>query len=167
MLRACFRYGWYITRHKWFVLLECWRIGLYWRGIVHDLSKLRPSEFFPYASHFYGHTKPQEPRAFDVAWLRHVHRNPHHWQHWNIIDDGSAVCQAFEMPETCVQEMVCDWAGAARAQHVQAPAEDPTDRLAIRAWYRRNGPKMLLHPATRALCESLIYLADNSAEVEV
>ena len=49
-----FKYFHYIIRHKWFVFLECYKEGIIWRGITHDLSKFLPSEFFPYANHFYG-----------------------------------------------------------------------------------------------------------------
>jgi len=48
------RYCWYICRHKWFVFLACCRLGIPFAGIVHDLSKFRPSEFIPYARNFYG-----------------------------------------------------------------------------------------------------------------
>lgn len=24
---------------------------------------------------------------FNRAWLLHIHRNPHHWQHWVLIND--------------------------------------------------------------------------------
>ena len=44
----------YIFRHKWFVSVECRKAGIAWRGVIHDLSKLRPSEFVPYASYFMG-----------------------------------------------------------------------------------------------------------------
>ena len=50
-----FKYASYVLRHKLFVGLECFKVGLFWRGLVHDLSKLRPSEWLPYARHFYGH----------------------------------------------------------------------------------------------------------------
>ncbi len=43
----------YIARHKWYVMNECFKEGLIWRGIVHDMSKLLPSEFIPYANFFY------------------------------------------------------------------------------------------------------------------
>ncbi|MFR1480703.1 MAG: DUF5662 family protein [Hydrogeniiclostridium mannosilyticum] len=26
-------------------------------------------------------------QAFQRAWLLHIHRNPHHWQHWVLIND--------------------------------------------------------------------------------
>ena len=34
-----------ITHHKCLVLHYCFRMGLYWQGIVHDLSKYSPTEF--------------------------------------------------------------------------------------------------------------------------
>ncbi len=43
----------YVIRHKWYVGMACFRNGLYWRAIVHDLSKLLPSELIPYARFFY------------------------------------------------------------------------------------------------------------------
>ena len=48
------KYLWYVIRHKWFVFVECCKDGIAWQGLVHDLSKLRLSEFMPYATHFYG-----------------------------------------------------------------------------------------------------------------
>lgn len=35
-------YLWYVLRHKYFVFVECCRLGVPWRGLVHDLSKLSP-----------------------------------------------------------------------------------------------------------------------------
>lgn len=53
------KYFWYVIRHKWYVMLACFERrnihnGMVWLGIIHDWSKFRPSEFFPYAEHFYG-----------------------------------------------------------------------------------------------------------------
>ena len=95
-----FKYFWYIIRHKWFVMLACFDMGLYWQGIVHDLSKLLPSEFFPYANFFYGkkkevrdstgYYKPTDTgdKAMDFAWLLHQKRNKHHWQWWVLPEDN-------------------------------------------------------------------------------
>jgi len=96
------RYLRYLVRHRWFVMLECWKRGLYWRGLVHDLSKFLPSEWFAYARHFYG-PKPQADAdgiiwttnadsmadaAFDLAWMRHQRRNDHHWQAFVLREDS-------------------------------------------------------------------------------
>jgi len=32
----------YLLRHKWFVMLECFKEGLFWLGLTHDLSKFSP-----------------------------------------------------------------------------------------------------------------------------
>jgi hypothetical protein len=47
-------YAKYILRHKWFVFWYCASKGLWWRGLMHDMSKMFPSEWGPYAEFFYG-----------------------------------------------------------------------------------------------------------------
>lgn len=82
------RYFWYIVRHKWFVFLECLRIGVpLWAAIIHDWQKFTPSEFKVYAVNFFGPwKKDNRPRwlvdAFERAWLHHLHYGPHHWDYW-------------------------------------------------------------------------------------
>lgn len=144
----------YVTRHRWFVFLECCKMGIPWRGIVHDLSKYRPSEWFAYANYFYkpkgvrdetGYYKPTDTgdEAFDFAWLLHQKRNDHHWQWWVLpIDDGGLKC--LPMSLEAKKEMLCDWRGAGRAQGYG----DNT-----KAWYLKNRSKMLLHPDSRWLIE--------------
>ena len=34
-----------ITTHKMWVMRYCFKIGLYWQGLTHDLSKYSPTEF--------------------------------------------------------------------------------------------------------------------------
>lgn len=51
-IRAVLGYLGYIARHKWFVFVECCRLGIPWRGIAHDLSKLSPAEFGAYMRYF-------------------------------------------------------------------------------------------------------------------
>lgn len=145
----------YLFRHKWFVLIECWKRGLYWQGITHDLSKLLPSEFFPYADYFFdynkknvrpktGYYKPADTghSAFDLAWLMHQRRNKHHWQWWVLIDENGKK-KVFEMTHKYRVEMLCDWIGAGKAQ----------GSLGVRAWYGKNYRKMDLHPKTREWIE--------------
>ena len=110
------RYLWYVLRHRWFVFLACCSADVPWRGLVHDLSKFRSSEFIPYARYFYG-TQPVSPvkqEAFDKAWLLHQHRNAHHWQHWVLREDDGGT-KLVEMPDAYLREMVSDWVGAGRS----------------------------------------------------
>jgi hypothetical protein len=150
------RYLWYLLRHKWYVLLASWKYGCLWLGIVHDLSKFYPSEFFAYAEYFYGKWREAEEKDpsehermklnFDLAWLYHQRRNPHHHQFWvQLKDDG--IDDPMEMPEIYVREMLADWEGAGRAIH---------GRIETLEWYEKNWHKMLLHPLTRSMVEKLL-----------
>lgn len=149
----------YVVRHRWYVMLECFRVGLIWRGLVHDLSKFLPSEFFPYARFFHekdgakkqrrdktGYYKPDDTgdAVFDRAWFMHQARNRHHWQYW-VLARGDGTQYAFAMPNHDWLEMVCDWHGAARAQGIKTQRGD---RLSVRAWWWANREKMRLHPYT-------------------
>jgi hypothetical protein len=143
---------------------------------MHDLSKLSPSEFFPYMnwfsdSVFNGYRKSsggvrgiymftgcglesvdimdevdRRQKDFDLAWNSHIHKNPHHWQHWVLREDSGAT-KVLEMPEVYVKEMVCDWVGAGIAI---------TGKREVREWYAKNKEKIVLHPETRKFVEQLL-----------
>jgi len=149
----------YVVRHKWFVMLACFKVGLYWRGITHDLSKFRPSEFIPYARFFYGIPNKRRDgtgyykatdtgdKDFDFAWLLHQKRNQHHWQWWMLPEDDGGI-KLIEMPDRFILEMVCDWRGAGKAQR------NPTSTV---EWYLANKDKMQLHPNTIDKLEDLLF----------
>lgn len=156
----------YVLRHKWFVMLECWKRGLYWRGFVHDLTKFLPCEWNPYVDYFYGKKgddvtkgrtkdgvyKPDNrPKAFDYAWLHHQKFNKHHWQYWILIKDQEEPL-VLPMPDKYVIEMLCDWRGAGRAQgNVESDSWIET-----KMWYERNRTNMQLHPFTRDYVEMFL-----------
>ena len=162
-MKKHFKYLSYALRHKWYVMIECFKSGLIWRGIVHDLSKFYPSEWFPYAYYFYGkkeddiskgrnktgYYKPGESGddAFDRAWLFHQHRNPHHWQWWVLTQDEDDD-KVLEIDREFMLEMYCDWKGAGRAQK---------NGVETKEWYEANKNKMKLHWKTRSQIELLIY----------
>jgi len=139
------RYLWYVIRHKWYVSIACFKVGLYWRGITHDMSKLRPSEFFPYAKFFYGSSYNQH--EFDFAWLLHQKRNKHHWQWWILREDDGGT-KVFQMDLESVEEMVCDWIGAGRAINGKNDCVE---------WYRANRHKMQLNPRDVTYLDAKLY----------
>ncbi|MCK5612491.1 hypothetical protein KAR91_62035 [Candidatus Pacearchaeota archaeon] len=126
-----FRYLNYVIRHRWYVFLECRKLGIIRLGLVHDWSKFRPSEFIPYARHFYGkgkagisegrdktgYYKPTDTGDpdFDFAWLLHQKRNRHHWQSW-ILPTSRKGTKLLPVPKKYVMEMLADWIGASKAQ---------------------------------------------------
>lgn len=151
----------YVTRHRWYVFVECCKLWIPWRGILHDLSKYSYKEWFAYVEAFYGefgysfdsnrdlfdkllHKEVME--AFDYAWLHHQKKNPHHWQYWLLQNDEDGL-YPLEMPIDYAKEMVADWKGASRA----IKGYDDTIN-----WYERNKDKIQLHERTREYVEYLI-----------
>jgi hypothetical protein len=133
----------YLALHKFFVF----RAGLLtgaplYRLIIHDWSKLRPSEWVPYREFFYGERTADVKAKFERAWLSHVHWNKHHWDHWTTKDGNTF--KALPMPDKYVREMVADWAGAGRAIK---------GKWDLSEWYQKNSSDMLLHLRTRIAVE--------------
>ena len=173
MIRAHLSYLNYVLRHKWYVFRECQRVGITWRGIVHDFSKFSRAEWEPYVCTFYnpdgskrdvrdatGHYDPTTlGKAFDVAWLHHIQHNPHHWQHWVLLEDSGAV-KPLDMPSVYIWEMIADWYGAGRAIH-GAPLRCESSIYhyeELRSWYLANRDKMQMHEHTRRRVEFWIGL---------
>lgn len=152
-MRAHLRYGSYVARHKWFVLRAGLRVGApLWRLLIHDWSKMTPAEWGPYVRSFYGGERTPQVRAdFDKAWLHHIHRNPHHWQHWLLQEDEGGL-KYLPIPEGLVREMVADWMGAGRAI---------TGRWDVASWYAANREKIKLHGDARTLVDRLIPREDS------
>lgn len=80
---------------------------------AHDASKTDPEEYYAYDDYFYNRKSSRSymiVEDFQEAFLKHLHKNPHHWQHWVLIPDSSGEPQkAIFMPYNYVLEMVCDW----------------------------------------------------------
>lgn len=75
----------------------------------HDLSKYYVEEYYAYDSYFYGGNRSYDcVNNFNLAWLGHIHKNPHHWQHWVLINDDEGTI-ALDMPYNYIIEMICDW----------------------------------------------------------
>ena len=70
----------------------CFKVGLYAQGLLHDLSKYSPSEFFVGAAYYQGNRSPNNAEREDIgyssAWLHHKGRNKHHYEYW--VDYNSA-----------------------------------------------------------------------------
>lgn len=170
-MKIYYKYLKYVLRHKWYVMIECFREGLIWRGLMHDFSKFFPTEFIPYANFFYGEKESNIEKdrnktdyynqtdirdmAFDFAWLLHQKRNRHHWQWWLLPEDGGGV-KILEMQEPFFTEMICDWVGAGKAQGHFSPNDDRYFETI--KWYQENGNKMQLHQKTRERIESIFKL---------
>jgi len=142
----------YIVEHRRNVRKVCFKMGLYWQGLIHDLSKYSPAEFKAYAIKFFGgdyaYKYFEVESEFEKAWLHHQHKNPHHWQYWvqlKTYKDKTANYEAHEIPFKYTKEMICDWI----AMGIKF------NDTAIE-YYNKNKDKMILHETTRKRVEGLL-----------
>jgi hypothetical protein len=161
----------YILKHKWFVFIECCKLGMPFRGLIHDRSKFGLTEFKAYALYFfatmpkwdevkhysptmsYKWSKDYAKEIFDVAWLHHQRYNKHHWEYWvnykRIGDTQTFLAEPMKMPNKYMKEMLADWRGAGRAIN----GKDDT-----KEFYLKNKDKIILHPETRKWIEGQLNI---------
>ena len=72
-----------ITKHRHMVIYHCFKAGIGFQGLFHDLSKYTPTELRTGAKYYVGYRSPNdlERRAegYSTAWLHHQGRNKHHF----------------------------------------------------------------------------------------
>jgi hypothetical protein len=117
---------------------------------VHDRSKWTEAEFHHYARQFHGDAG--NPNGFAGAWLHHLHKNNHHWQHY-IFPDGFSLkgsdleAGVMPMPEKYALEMIADWMGSS---YVYTGSWD------MALWLDKNTQKILLHSRTAEYVKKIL-----------
>lgn len=112
----------------------------------HDDTKTIPDEYEAYDEYFYGKKKKTTEQNMRIAWLAHIHRSPHHWQHWLLVtDDMGAI--PLDMPIEYIIEMICDWWSFSWAND---------DVWEIFDWYDKNKKHMKMSKRTRKTVEDIL-----------
>lgn len=117
-----------VHTHRKNVRELCFKCGLIWQGLTHDLSKYSPTEFLPGIKYWTGTKSPHESeiaeKGYSVAWLHHMGTNKHHPEYW--IDPAHTATEPAqspnpnvdwifcEMPFKYVAEMFCDRVAASK-----------------------------------------------------
>ena len=156
-----------ITKHRHRVIVHCFRAGIGWQGLRHDLSKYSPTEFWTGARFYTGTRSPNErerdARGYSVAWLHHKGRNRHHFEYWNDYNPATRTVQPVAMPLRFAAEMFCDRVAASKVY--QGPKY--TDRSALEYFQlEQTAGELLMHEDTKRLLTRLLtLLADEGEEV--
>lgn len=156
-----------ITYHKYLVMKGCFKVGLYWQGLTHDLSKYMPSEFLIGVRYYQGTRSPnnaeREDKGYSAAWLHHKGRNKHHYEYWidysaKEIEGGMKPAR---MPVRYVVEMFMDRIAASKVYNKGHYKDSyPLD------YYLSGKNKNLLHEKTRKQLEILLYMLAEKGEEE-
>ena len=154
-----------ITYHKYLVMKGCFKVGLYYQGMMHDLSKYSPTEFLVGARYYQGDRSPnnaeREDIGFSSAWLHHKGRNRHHYEYWMDYNPETKRMEPVEMPLKYVKEMFCDRVAASKIyQGKNYTTEHPLQ------YFQRAKSRILIHPNTSALLEKLLVMLKEKGEDE-
>lgn len=144
-----------VLTHKKWVYYYASRFGLAWRGLVHDLSKFSPVEFFESIRYWTGTRSPilaaKEQAGISYAWLHHRGRNKHHWEYWvDELDQGGI---PRKIPFDYVVEMVCDWLSACRTY--AGNADNVFDREY--EWWTSHKDRLIMHEDSKKLIGTILW----------
>lgn len=156
-----------ITKHKLMVMKYCFRVGLYKQGLLHDLSKYSPTEFFVGCRYYQGNRSPnnaeREELGVSLAWLHHKGRNKHHYEHW--VDyrlDSDTVIGGARMPRKYVAEMIMDRISASRTYS----GDVYTDRSPLEYYLKSKERLWFIHKDTKRDLEGLLRMLADKGEAK-
>ena len=154
-----------ITRHKILVAKGCFKLGLYYQGIMHDMSKYSPTEFLVGVKYYQGTESPNNAERMEegisMSWLHHKGRNRHHYEYWvdystQSIEGGMA---PVTMPRKYVAEMLMDRIAASKTY--RGSAYKDSDPL---AYYKNAKEPPFMHIQTRRQLEHLLTMLAEEGE---
>ena len=114
----------------------------------HDYSKNDQDEYDAYDRYFYGGNRSYEVvYNFNLAWLKHIHKNPHHWQYWILTHDDPIADTLIDIPHNYIIEMICDWWSFSwKTENLEE----------IFSWYDKHEKYMRLSDKTRKTVEDIL-----------
>lgn len=160
-----FRHFHTITKHRHAVIKNCFRAGILWQGLRHDLSKYSPSEFWVGVRYYQGFRSPNEGErdayGYSKAWMHHKGRNKHHFEYWTDYNPATKQIESVPMPLKYVIEMFCDRVAASKIYM----KENYTDSSPLEYFSHRKDHRMI-HPETTILLEQLLTMLAQKGEKE-
>lgn len=154
-----------ITYHKWLVMQGCFKVGLYKQGILHDLSKYSPAEFWVGVKYYQGDRSPnnaeREKKGYSSAWLHHKGRNKHHYEYWidYSLHSVPGGMMPAPMPRKYIAEMIMDRIAACKVYQ----GENYTDAAPLKYYIQGKDPAPL-HPFTRKWLEKFLHMLAEEGE---
>lgn len=152
-----------VLHHRRLVRQGCFRVGLYWQGLTHDLSKFSPAEFRTGVQYYQGVRSPnaaeREALGYSAAWMHHKGRNRHHFEYWTDLSLETRTYMPVEMPRRYLVEMVMDRIAACKTYQGAAY----TDASPLE-YFERAREARELHPKTTAQLVFLLRMLRDEGE---
>ena len=119
VFKAFFKHLHTVNTHRRLVRKHCFRVGLYKQGIIHDLSKYSPEEFFVGVRFYQGTRSPNVAErnitGYSSAWMHHKGRNKHHYEYLTDynMESGNPL-EYCKMPRRYLVESIMDRIAASK-----------------------------------------------------
>ena len=155
-----------VNRHRRQVMIHCFKAGIPWRGLTHDLSKYSPTEFIPGVLYYQGSRSPnereREVEGYSRAWMHHKGRNRHHFEYWTDYSTKTKKLEPVRMPDVYIYEMFCDRVAASKIYN----KENYTDSMPLE-YFLRAKPRRVIEKSTAEKLEFLLRMLSEKGEDEV
>lgn len=152
-----------VTHHRHLVMRHCFKCGIPFQGLTHDLSKFSPAEFIAGCKYYTGKRSPNEGerkvKGYSEAWMHHKGRNKHHFEYWNDVSPETHRYAPVKMPYKYLAEMVCDRIAASKTYK----SRDYTADCALNYFLSGNG-RTQMHPDTARELEKLLRMLKDEGE---
>lgn len=140
-----------ILIHKFWVAYYCFQIGLYWQGLVHDLSKFSWTELKGAIKYWDDNrsslNNEKSINGYSETFLHHRGRNPHHYEYWIHSLDSGGIPAA--MPRKYALELVCDYLAACRTY-----GNNPRNEY---DWWSKNAKHMRIEGSTKYYINGIFW----------
>lgn len=159
---AFFRHLHTINTHRRYVRKHCFKVGLYWQGLIHDLSKYSPSEFWVGVKYYQGTRSPNVAErctiGYSTAWMHHKGRNKHHHEYWTDYDaeTGNPI-EFMEMPKRYFVESIMDRIAACKVYR----GKSYTDSSALDYLLSRDSESHMNKKNLAEMIRLLTYLSEK------
>ena len=142
-----FKHLWVVIKHKHNVLKYASKLGIFWTGLVHDMSKFTPLEFNRSVKYFHGHKSPTivergENDNFSYICVAHTGRNKHHWQYW--VDYTNQDIIVNRIPYRNSLEYVADVLSASKVYNPKN-----FNYMVAYNYFKEHSKFYLMHPANK------------------
>ena len=163
MLKNVWKHFNLVCHHKWEVFKLCCHAGIPVQGLLHDMSKFTPSEFFESVKYYNGHRSPlavsREINGYSKAWLHHKGRNKHHWEYWTDLNLELGQYAPVPMPRRYLAEMVMDRIAACKVYQ----GDKYTDASAL-IYLEKGVDRIRMHPQTQRELEYILTMLRDEGE---
>jgi hypothetical protein len=153
-MKAFFKHLKTIRTHRKYVINACFKIGLFWQGLTHDLSKYSLTEM-SICKYYSGtrspHQNAREVLGYSPSWIHHYHTNKHHFPYWWDEDEEGKIIP-MKMPFKYIMESFCDMLGASKAYN----PENWKPEMLLNYWETKCKGKRIQHKDSEAFLDYLI-----------